>query len=869
MVAALLSLSSNVWGETAYTFTCAQNGSNTSYTTNTYQVTVDDITWVTPGNQGVSGGWRLGEKAKATRTRFLYSKQAISEDISEIIVAHGTFASMNSGSTIKLDVYSTAALAATGGNGDVSSLTAQSLTANTNNTFEKPAGKSWANRFYRFTYSLALNGGSKTAAYITLTGITFNYSAAPAVVRTVAWKVNNETYTAGSPTTHVNDGSKVTTLPTTPTIDCGGKTFVGWTAIENYTDPTTAPSDLFNTAADAPTVSGGNVTYHAVFADTDGSATGYQLVATPEVGKTYIIVSSNAAGSAYALPAMGLETSATTSTEGVAVTVSEVGGNKVVTTENTDLEFTYESADAKWAITASTSNEYLVINGNGIGRVTSNYKAWWDETNGGLYGSNSGGTKLYDVYLDNENKFKAAENKAGSVFAYEKLNATYSNYTTTCKACESEVTVTKSACENGSFTVSKETVCADDAGGSVTVTCAPNEHYHVSAVTATVGTVTGSGNSYTVSGITAATEITVTFAIDQQIIVTWNVNGTATPQILWPGEHVTALPEAPTVMPTCANTFMGWSTSTLVGEGHNAPTDLFNKIEDLPEITADITFNAVFAMAVGGGQDAKYSKLTDVSVLKAGDKIVITGVKNETLYGMKAYVDPANNCLATDNAVTLDVSGNIASLSGACELTLGGSAGAWTLFDGTYYLYAAGTAATGTNYMKGKTTADDACLWTIAYNSTIECNDVTSVNNNKTPCLQHNNDNLNNIFSCYKSGNTMGVIVLYRKPGTTYSNYVTTCATYTVTWRSNDYQIRVDADKAPGTVLTAPTVSEVRTVSEKAACNGHLVGWVPAASTNNPKVKQDPAPADMVVSQQVTVTEDVVYHAVYADVAGE
>ena len=78
----------------------------------------------------------------------------------------------------------------------------------------------------------------------------------------------------------------------------------------------------------------------------------------------------------------------------------------------------------------------------------------------------------------------------------------------------------------------------------------------------------------------------------------------------------------------------------------------------------------------------------------------------------------------------------------------------------------------------------------------------------------------------------------------------------------------MDADKAPGTVLTAPTVDDVREVNTKAACNDHLVGWV-AASTMNPKVKQDTAPAGMVVGQQVTVTSNVVYHAVYADVAGE
>lgn len=688
--------------------------------------------------------------------------------------------------------------------------------------------------------------------------------SAPAVKHNVRWHVGTDVTTD-----NVAEGAAIT-FPADPSAPdgCEGKSFFGWakSAIDGETDdaPTVYASETMSTA---------DIDFYAVFADKEGEGENGWVKITNAgdiVAGVYAVISYD---EAYYLPTSASTSNPTatavTKTDDKIDILDAMKWNLTISEGVINLESATTAGVYAWG---GSANDGVRVNSTSAkANATKDWRVK-TTTNYGLVLYNNATTD--DRYLSTYGTTDwrnytstSSTNRAANLYKLEN-NTTYSGFVTTCKACESEVAVTKAACENGSFTVSKETVCADDAGGSVTVTCAPNEHYHVSAVTATVGSVTGSGNSYTVSGITAATEIAVTFEIDQQITVTWNVNGTETPQLLWPGEHVTALPEAPTVMPICANTFMGWSASTLVGEGHDAPTDLFNKIEDLPEITTDVTFNAVFAMAVGGGQDAKYSKLTDVSVLKAGDKIVITGVKNETLYGMKAYVDPANNCLATDNAVTLDGDGNIASLSGACELTLGGSAGAWTLFDGTYYLYAAGTAASGTNYMKGQTTADDACLWTIAYNSTIECSDVISVKNDKTPCLRHNNDGTNNIFSCYKSGNTMGVIALYRKPGTTYSNYVTTCATYTVTWRSNDYEIRVDADKAPGTVLTAPTVDYVKEIEPKAACNDHLVGWVPAASTTNPKVKQNTAPAEM-VGQQVTVMGNVVYHAVYADVAGE
>ena len=81
--------------------------------------------------------------------------------------------------------------------------------------------------------------------------------------QTVTWKVNGENYTTGSPTTSVAYNSKVTTLPTAPSIDCNGKVFVGWSNQE-VTDGQ-KPSVLFTSESNAPAVTGAT-TYHAVFA---------------------------------------------------------------------------------------------------------------------------------------------------------------------------------------------------------------------------------------------------------------------------------------------------------------------------------------------------------------------------------------------------------------------------------------------------------------------------------------------------------------------------------------------------------------------------------------------------------------------------
>ena len=88
---------------------------------------------------------------------------------------------------------------------------------------------------------------------------------------TVTWMVNGEAYTTGSPSSSVDFGSHVATLPTAPTPPCGDK-FMGWTTtnIGATGQATDTGLNLFTTADSAPTISAeGNVTYYAVFADYD------------------------------------------------------------------------------------------------------------------------------------------------------------------------------------------------------------------------------------------------------------------------------------------------------------------------------------------------------------------------------------------------------------------------------------------------------------------------------------------------------------------------------------------------------------------------------------------------------------------------
>jgi hypothetical protein len=83
---------------------------------------------------------------------------------------------------------------------------------------------------------------------------------------TITWLVNGEEYTAGNPTTTVNEGGIVEVLPTAPkACDEISNQFVGWSEYEIVGVTDDMPTDLFSTPDDAPDITQ-NTTFHAVFA---------------------------------------------------------------------------------------------------------------------------------------------------------------------------------------------------------------------------------------------------------------------------------------------------------------------------------------------------------------------------------------------------------------------------------------------------------------------------------------------------------------------------------------------------------------------------------------------------------------------------
>lgn len=117
------------------------------------------------------------------------------------------------------------------------------------------------------THSAILNITSTDAAPIAI-ALKGSVEIDQTVYHNVAWMVNGLPYSAGTPTTTVADGSKVSQLPTAP-ANINDYKFVGWTTSQITTNQSTAPSVLFTSAAEAPAVTA-DVVYYAVYASQDG-----------------------------------------------------------------------------------------------------------------------------------------------------------------------------------------------------------------------------------------------------------------------------------------------------------------------------------------------------------------------------------------------------------------------------------------------------------------------------------------------------------------------------------------------------------------------------------------------------------------------
>lgn len=154
-----------------------------------------------------------------------------------------------------------------------------------------------------------------------------------------------------------------------------------------------------------------------------------------------------------------------------------------------------------------------------------------------------------------------------------------------------------------------------------------------------------------------------------------------------------------------------------------------------------------------------YVKATSLEAFGDSQTVIIVGTDGTSYFTMgtqndnnRSSVKITSSVNETADKVILD------NTSGAHTFILAKSGSSFTFLDTdetSGYLYAAGTKTTKTNYLRSKTTIDDACYWTLTFDNSANL-EVKSVNNTNTPYMQYNSSKL---FACYNGTSQKPVMI--------------------------------------------------------------------------------------------------------------
>ena len=324
-------------------------------------------------------------------------------------------------------------------------------------------------------------------------------------VYTVNWSVN-EGACSGSPTTSVMGGAKVGTLPTTPTSsNCDNvKAFVGWSASPIVGSTDDKPTDLFKYPKDAPIVTE-DVTYYAVFATEDVAPEDETLFNITDYGSipTGWTNSGVATGSYFAFGDNGdymispLYTPHNNVELTTKVATLNSGTNHCLTIYLLD-----EDNTVKETRTTNTPSSSTYIDG--------------------------GTMNFGDIPYSFKIKFYLPTAGKGARLQTPKLTGStlgeYSGYVTTCVACGTNVTLSKSTSGSGDVVFSPAgpiaTCSATAADRQTIMTITPTAGYTLSAFNYSTGTGTISPTNQSPSAPSTSQNsatpqaITLTFAQD-------------------------------------------------------------------------------------------------------------------------------------------------------------------------------------------------------------------------------------------------------------------------------------------------------------------------------------------------------------------
>ena len=369
--------------------------------------------------------------------------------------------------------------------------------------------------------------------------------------------------------------------------------------------------------------------------------------------------------------------------------------------------------------------------------------------------------------------------------------------------------------QNGTVTADK----SDAAEGEiVTLTATPNTGYAFGSWTVTdasSNTITVTSNTFTMPAsdvtISATFEALPTYSI-QWLVNSEKAKGTPTTSVI-EGQQISNLPTTPTSA-DCdgVKEFVGWTDEEIIGISATAPTNLYIELEDFPAITKEKIFYAVFANVEGAGS-GNYEKLTADLSDWSGEYLIVYEDESVAFNGGLTSLDVASNYISVeikDNEIE-----RTETTMKACLFV--------TAVDGGYAIQSASGYFIG--HPEGVNSNKLYSNIESIYVNTFE--DYNTIKGESAYEIAYNADAGQKRFRYYNSANVEDV-ALYKK--SSYTNYTTSCVTYTVTWKNYDGTIiETDENVWYGTIPTYNGVLPTKPATDQ--YNYIFAGWTPEVTS--------------------------------------
>ena len=457
-------------------------------------------------------------------------------------------------------------------------------------------------------------------------------------------------------------------------------------------------------------------------------------------------------------------------------------------------------------------------------------------------------------------------------------------------SCANEVTITKGAETNGTYTLSATSICGDAPGGTVNISdITPADGYEFDEiVTSASGTIDNINKR--VTGITANTTITVKFKALPTYAIRFFNNGTqvGSTQNL-PAGAIAVKPSDPAACDE-GYTFVGWWTGELAEDNTTAET----WITDFT-VSGAQDYYAVFSVAGTGGSTINFDATVPDPPTKGGITLSVTGgaLDNGNDYRVyKSQTMKITSSIGDISSITLTFT-NASNDGGGWSTSYTPNAASWTsptasgeqaritnisvTVGTTYYTTDCGSACSTPTLTFDAATVNkfvgDAAF---RNNLTITGNtlgaDLTYTSSNPSKATVDGAGNVTILDAMSNEPITITARLAKKTVGLDCQKAVQ--ASYTlniynrVTWSVNGaaYTAGDPTQQAVegSTITSYPTDPDGAT-----ACGGKVfVGW-----TNAPYAENDAAPDPLYTSlssmSSVHITENTTFHAVFAESGGE